>query len=342
MLKKILIGLFVFALLVGVGAYFGAQALVKKGSEQVLVELEKATEGKAVEIVRPKIADAKVSFMPTGVEWSGFSAEIRVPGFSEVWGSGSLDTQFESIKVEAGDSNYESVVVDVRNGLLKPLGTTKRSEEFELKSFAIKELALPIALSADRPEESVSKLISELSAFVAQGSTTSPIAMEGVVDFMANGQARQATLRSVQEGDEYFVEIDRGDLKAIAAGFDGEWSDATIDVVARHPLQAPALMYLTEYSVQKSKAMKADDPSLPEDAYRHVLWSYLLTQRVGEKLAKKVTDSHEVGSTTNTAADHEMDYHNNAVGRMYAQQGKSEDDLVRLVKTDPAVIRTYP
>ena len=81
------------------------------------------------------------------------------------------------------------------------------------------------------------------------------------------------------------------------------------------------------------------DGSVPEDAYRHVLWSYLLTQEFDAEFAEKVTDAHEIGSTTNTEAEHRMDYNNNAVGRRYAAEGVAEPEVLSRVRRDPAVIR---
>jgi len=82
-----------------------------------------------------------------------------------------------------------------------------------------------------------------------------------------------------------------------------------------------------------------DNVNVPEDAYRHVLWSYLLTNEYGVDFAKEITDAHEIGLTDNTEADHEMDYNNNEVGRKYAGESLTESVLLTMVMTDPAVIR---
>ena len=80
--------------------------------------------------------------------------------------------------------------------------------------------------------------------------------------------------------------------------------------------------------------------AIPEDAYRHVLWSYLLTKRFGPVFARHVTDAHEEGDPTDTAADHIMDYHNNAIGRQYALKHYRKDEILDRVLSDPNVIRT--
>jgi hypothetical protein len=79
---------------------------------------------------------------------------------------------------------------------------------------------------------------------------------------------------------------------------------------------------------------------VPEDAYRHVLWSYLLTKKFGPEFAEIVTDAHET-LPTNTAAERRMDFHNNRIGRDYAQRGIRRERILWLVKNDVNVIR-YP
>jgi hypothetical protein len=55
------------------------------------------------------------------------------------------------------------------------------------------------------------------------------------------------------------------------------------------------------------------------DAYRHAVWSHLMTRGIGPELAKKFGDAHEMaGSSTSGAGPNSerlMDLHNNQVGR---------------------------
>jgi hypothetical protein len=78
---------------------------------------------------------------------------------------------------------------------------------------------------------------------------------------------------------------------------------------------------------------------VPEDAYRHVLWSYLLTKEFGGAFAVEVTNAHETGKTGNTREERLMDINNNEIGREYARRGEEEQELLKLTLTDPRVIR---
>jgi hypothetical protein len=90
------------------------------------------------------------------------------------------------------------------------------------------------------------------------------------------------------------------------------------------------------------------DPHIPEDAFRHVWWSYHLTKAFGPEFSKELTDAHEfrsdsqeMGSTVrNIETNHAMDYHNNKIGSDYALQGYPEGSLLERTMKDPDVIRS--
>ncbi|WP_238314615.1 DUF6973 domain-containing protein, partial [Methylobacterium crusticola] len=81
---------------------------------------------------------------------------------------------------------------------------------------------------------------------------------------------------------------------------------------------------IKDYAETTAHNAHAKDRTIPEDAYRHVLWSYLLTKEFGPAFASRVTDAHEQGPTGNTPKERKQDYHNNAVGRRYAREGISQ------------------
>ena len=77
------------------------------------------------------------------------------------------------------------------------------------------------------------------------------------------------------------------------------------------------------------KYNRADDES---DAFRHFIWSGLISTDTSPEFAKKITDAHESCMTSDVAQT--MDLHNNQVGINAAinlkKQGKlSEENLIR-------------
>ena len=108
---------------------------------------------------------------------------------------------------------------------------------------------------------------------------------------------------------------------------------------AAHPDKLERLRKSADYARAMATLAYGRDPNVPEDAYRHVLWSYLLTKEFGDYFAKQVTDAHESGSK-NTPAQWRMDLNNNTIGRNYAAEGCDESEILRRVMSDPHVVRS--
>ncbi len=77
----------------------------------------------------------------------------------------------------------------------------------------------------------------------------------------------------------------------------------------------------TDIAAKEFPNLKGGDTK--QDAYRHILWSALLCDKYLTvsskspklKFAKAVTDAYEECGTDNKEDSHQMDYHNNAIGR---------------------------
>lgn len=137
---------------------------------------------------------------------------------------------------------------------------------------------------------------------------------------------------------EYLRSISK-DLKKKGV-IDKELTEREINFAARFSKEAPDIAQITQEAKMKSKLAHSRNPKVPEDAYRHVLWAYLLTKKFGSEFARKVTITHEVGPTGNTQAEKRMDINNNSVGVRYATLGLTEEEVLRRVMVDPAVIRS--
>ncbi len=61
------------------------------------------------------------------------------------------------------------------------------------------------------------------------------------------------------------------------------------------------------------------------DAFRHALWSALITKELGEYWAKTYTDAHEA-YPENPKEEFEMDQYNNGVGREIGKQFIDDED----------------
>lgn len=165
--------------------------------------------------------------------------------------------------------------------------------------------------------------------------------LRGEVEFSVGRRWHSALLYTLVSKGSTRLILNRDDVALIGADYDQPLTEAEIDLVALYPLRAPVLLRIKQYASGESVRYSRSDPVTPRDAYRHVLWSYLLTREFGPGFARQVTDAHEIGATYETGeADREMDLANNAVGRRYAAEGLKESDLLTRMTSDPAVVRT--
>lgn len=81
---------------------------------------------------------------------------------------------------------------------------------------------------------------------------------------------------------------------------------------------------ITEEYIGNTYGMENDIDGTQVNAYRHAMWNAVMTDKIGEKKAKKFADAHE--QIPNNPVEYmEMDLHNNELGRKialeYAGQG---------------------
>ena len=126
--------------------------------------------------------------------------------------------------------------------------------------------------------------------------------------------------------------------KAAAAIFTEEGKKEVAEVIAHYPNKVPAMLRITREAKQKSQHQKGQNNSFPEDAYRHIYWSYHLTRALGPELAKEITDAHET-APGNSKRERQMDYHNNEVGRSYANENLSNEDIKNRALNAGEIIR---
>ena len=176
--------------------------------------------------------------------------------------------------------------------------------------------------------------------FLQEGRTRIPFGFRAKSIFKIGGSVAEADITTKLQGGYYFLVLSPDDLRKIAGMLQEGLTEEEIRLFSLRPFLAPAIFKITSSARTRSEAAYAKDATVPEDAYRHVLWSFLLTREFGPEFAKQVTDAHEIGTVKfNTEADHQMDYNNNRVGRDYAKAGHAEGQIFQMVRTDPQVVR---
>ena len=185
----------------------------------------------------------------------------------------------------------------------------------------------------------IKALYERLSTIVYTGRTVIPIDFSCISCFTINNESVKAMITTKYNAKGYYtLVVNKEFFKTIAWLMAEELTDAETAVLSMHPFKAPKLLRIMNIAKKESAKFKNVN-GIPEDAYRHVLWSYLLTREYGPELSKKITDAHEDGDITNTEAEHQMDFNNNAVGRQYALRQYKKDEILSHLVLDPMVIR---
>lgn len=179
----------------------------------------------------------------------------------------------------------------------------------------------------------------EITSLIKSGKTKNQVDFKGKLKFKIRETPLTIGVRIEKRNDFWVLLLNRQDIKKASELFKDILTETEIFLIAENPAQAQDLLRIKDYANSKSEQAHKENKKVPEDAYRHVLWSYKLTKKFGEKFAKKFTDAHEQGLTGNTPSEKKMDYNNNNVGRRYAKDGVEESFILRLVQTDPSVIR---
>lgn len=184
------------------------------------------------------------------------------------------------------------------------------------------------------------EIVNQLWSLLADGTTKIPVYFSGITTFSINQTPVKAKFNTHKTPEGYYkIRINPEVLKSIAWQMNEELTDAETVLLADNPFLTQDLFSIMASARIESEKYKTSD-MIPEDAYRHVLWSYLLTKKYGPNFAQKVTDAHEEGDLSNTDAEHEMDYNNNAIGREYALKKYKKTEILSRMLNDTRVIRT--
>lgn len=258
-----------------------------------------------------------------------------------------FDISVDRASVSPVDLTLHEAIIELHGATIAPhgaegessvVGEATRSGAILNEQFSIEhaQLIVPIAASDLRPAFTTAQ--NTVRQLLQNGSTTSDFDLLGSVR-LKTAKGDRTVRVSTREGTEgRSIELNAEDLAQLSPLFEEPLTPAEIQIVAHHPLQAPLLMAVRHRAESTAKEAQAKDPSVPYDAYRYVLWSYLLSKEFGEQFAESVTNAHE-DVTGQPAEERNMDLKNAAAGRAFAKRGAAESDILRLVRSDPQVVR---
>ena len=333
---KALIKTSLFFLILFLIVYFSANYILKKIAARAIVELKPRLEQKGIIIENFNYSNIRLnSYNSCAIT----DVDLDFYMNKKMYGKESFNARFDarSVTIRFADFKNPSFFFTLKNFSVY----AEPDEKSETKPFGKLEngyLKSRIPLYLKTPEESAREILAEIKTLFHDNRT--PFNLEIKVDVLLGIDEKEIKvgLYSERVDSVTYIKFDDKDILNAASEFDLDLAEKEAEIIANYPSKVPSMIKITRDAKRYSKIEKRKDRSFPEDAYRHVYWSYHLTQEFGGNLAKEITDAHET-APGNTKNERLMDYNNNEVGRNYADQNISIQELKNRVLYSKDIIR---
>lgn len=343
-----------FILIIGAGLSYISGVIMEMASDRAIDTIVRNVKSPGMEYTRPVFRSVNLSSL-NAVTWVDVTFDVlmarKEKGKVQEKHSlqiGKVSMSLESLSERAVALNLRGLsILSGEKGAGTDPGTPGSGDYLEKGDLTVRMTLGEFSEAA--VVRQMQHLIKEIHALATAGATGIPLSFSATKIFEIRGNPHRARLTAERAGEQYRLVMNREDVKIIAASLpDMTVTPMDVEVISRNPIRASQLMRIRDQAAATAKLAREQDPNVPEDAYRHVLWSYLLVSAYGEAFAKEVTDAHEFHADQDKLSKEEMlkrsiesyqDLHNNAAGRRYAQMGYPQSRILRYVMADDAVIR---
>ena len=325
----------IFFTIVGIIAYFAGNYVLTRLSNKYLVELQEKLESKGLFFEKLSFEDISIrSFRSASVN----NVDVTFRLDKEIYGRKSFHSSFQANSIVLTLKSISDLLVTFSiNDFSLFVETAEPSTRQTFGKFEEASFASELPISMKSPEASAKHILVQIENLFSQNKAVG-LSLTGIAKVTIDQEEVALRVVTVERGDSVQLQFDAADIMKTADLFDIQLTDEEAEVIANYPSMVPDMIRLTREAKRKAAAYQRADRSFPEDAFRHVYWSYHLTRQLGPDLAKQITDAHET-APGNTVNERKMDYHNNDVGRKLAKTNLSENQLRRLVLDSDDVIR---
>jgi hypothetical protein len=341
--------LFLLVLFILIIGYFATNYALDKGTQEILSRAPLFLKGYGIKLDRFEYDSVRISSLRT-VTW--YNAKIRFRGSDKRYLDKDVEFELDIGKLNISLVDYSSTTVQISASNFTVVPTSKAVEALQLsnsklvkgiRSGRVEGSVFEVSTAVDlhNPVASIKSIAQKIFDIAKKGSTTAEIRFEGKARMLIRGADLELKVLTKRTGGDVRFVLDRADIVRVSERFGDQLTPNEIKLLADNPMKAPMLFTIKDYAETEASRAYGYDNSVPEDPYRHVLWSYLLTKEFGAKFAKEITDAHEEGDTGNSSQERKQDYNNNAVGSKYAKKGVEEDKILQRVRTDPEVMRNW-
>jgi len=333
---KTLIKTALFLLILFCLAYFGANYVLKNITVRAIAELKPRLEQKGINIEKFNYSNVHVN------SYNSFSVANIDLDFhlnKKMYGKESFKAKFDakSITIRFADFNNPSLFFTLKDfSLFVEPDEANENRPFGKLENGYLQSRIPIYMKS--PEESAREILDAIKTLFLENKTPVDLKME--VDVLLGLDEKEIKVGLFTERIDQWTHIkfEGEEILKAAKEFDLDLSKKESEIIANYPSKVPSMIKITRDAKRISKLEFSQDQEFPEDAYRHIYWSYHLTQTLGPELAKEITDAHET-APGNTKNERLMDYHNNEVGRKYANENLSINEMKNRVLNSKDIIR---
>jgi hypothetical protein len=317
--------------------------ILTRATRAVLPRLVAAIPPEHGSIGRIEFDGAEFAPFATAV-WNGIAVDARLP---EEKGSPSKTLRVRIATATASlrgcfplrfDLKFDGVRVESQLHLDAPRGVPFATGEFDTPVQRIDDgkVLLPDVGFSGSLRSSLHRELPELLAFARTGITTRRLSMSARLHFNLERVPMSVRLETTREAGGTRLRIHRQDLDTLSRRNSQPLTFSERELLAVNPLRAPMLLRMKDYSQRTARRLARGNSTYDEDSTRHVLWSYWLTRMYGAEFAERTTNAHEEGSD-NLPEESERDRHNNGLGREWASSGKTEAQVLKLIREDSRV-----
>jgi len=348
-LKIIVFFLLIIFIAIG-GLFLSLDTLLTKASWGVLEHINDYTKPLGIAVYEPRFSNARTQF-PKAAIWTHLAGEIRLLNRTEADPNREFLLNIKTLTMSIESLKYQTILIDVRRLSLVPSNRSVSGEgvveniptsHYLGNRFDAEYIKIPLRVNYKQPEEAREEIKAAFADFAdifEVGYTERPIGFSGRLTFVIENMRARVKAGIKKREDRFYLVLDKSDLKSMSRSMKRPLTAPEIDILSEYAALAPRLLKIKERAENVSSQASKRNVNLSEDAYRHVLWSYLLTKEYGSEFAKRITDAHEIGDLDDSEKEHRMDYQNNAVGGAYATAGYPELSILTRVLVDPNVIR---
>lgn len=316
--------------------YFSANYILRVLAVKIVAELKPKLEQKGIIVESFDYARVRLnSYNSVAI----INTELDFYLNKQMYGKESFHAHFHasSVNIRFADFRNPSLFFKINNFsvFIEPDEDDEKRPFGQLKNGFLQSI-IPVYLK--NPEESAREILQEIKILFAESKT--PMHLEIDVDVLLGIDDRELTVGLFTERRDNWTYL-RFDPEAIldaAQSFEMDLVEKEAEIIANYPSKVPAMIKITRDAKRLSSFEKSLDDTFPEDAFRHIYWSYHLTREFGPELAKEITDAHET-APGNTEKKRLMDFHNNEVGLKLAAKDISESEIKRFVLQSKDIIR---